>query len=176
MARQLRIAHSVRPETTTLTGRILCPIDFDVNSLAALDFASSLARFRGKLFVLHVAPSTAGARSGPMPLLLDRVNHSFAQIRLEKMARESLRDLDHQLIVKSGRPAEQILAAVTELRPHLLVMATHSRAGSSASTLGSVAEAVICEASCPVLTIHDTSRHDWPELGPIRGAYSSGSR
>jgi nucleotide-binding universal stress UspA family protein len=111
-----------------------------------------------------------------MPLLLDRVHHSFAQIRLDKIARESLRDLDHQLILKNGRPIEQILSLVTELQPHLVVMATHSRAGSNASTLGSVAEAIIRNASCPVLSIHGTSKHDWPEMGLIPGGYSAGSR
>jgi hypothetical protein len=44
--------------TTTDKARILCPVDFDVNSLAALDLACNLTRHNdGTLYVLHVVPS-----------------------------------------------------------------------------------------------------------------------
>jgi hypothetical protein len=40
--------------------RILCPIDFDDNSLAALRAAADLVqRFDGTIFVLHVGPMFA---------------------------------------------------------------------------------------------------------------------
>jgi nucleotide-binding universal stress UspA family protein len=46
-----------------------------------------------------------------------------------------------------------ILQAQERYQPDLLVLATHGRRGLARFVLGSVAEAVVRKASCPVLTI-----------------------
>jgi nucleotide-binding universal stress UspA family protein len=52
-----------------------------------------------------------------------------------------------------GDTATSILAVAEEVGAELIVMATHGRTGLSHFFLGSVAEQVVREASCPVLTI-----------------------
>jgi universal stress protein A len=46
-----------------------------------------------------------------------------------------------------------ILQAAADARIDLIVMATHGRKGLSHFFIGSVAEQVVREATCPVLTI-----------------------
>jgi universal stress protein A len=144
-------------QATQMT-RILCPIDFDVNSLAALDLARDLVRQNGgKLYLLHVVSSPNPLISSA-PLLLERVGH-FARIQLDEVARESLGDVDHHLLLRTGRPAEEIIAAATDLEVHMVVMATRGRTSMS-RFLGSVTESVIRESPCPVLTIGGVSKYD----------------
>ncbi len=52
-----------------------------------------------------------------------------------------------------GTPAEVIVAEAQGEQADLIVMGTHGRSGLSHVLLGSVAEAVIRKAACPVLTV-----------------------
>ena len=54
---------------------------------------------------------------------------------------------------RRGNPASAILEVEKELRPDLIVMATHGRTGLSHLVLGSVAECTVRESTVPVLTI-----------------------
>jgi nucleotide-binding universal stress UspA family protein len=46
--------------------KILCPVDFDENSLNALERAAEFARsMKSKLILLHVLPIFYSARGGP---------------------------------------------------------------------------------------------------------------
>jgi universal stress protein A len=56
-------------------------------------------------------------------------------------------------VVHIGDVIGNILQAVSEFEPDVLVMATHGRTGLKHFLLGSVAEGVVRKASCPVLTI-----------------------
>jgi nucleotide-binding universal stress UspA family protein len=55
--------------------------------------------------------------------------------------------------VRWGSPVEAIVAHADDKRVDLIVIATHGRTGLSHALLGSVAERIIREAPCPVLTI-----------------------
>jgi len=157
---------------TTDQARILCAVDFDVNSLAALDLARDLIRDNGgTLYVLHVVPSVA-----PLlvlaPLLIERTRH-FARIRLDEVARESLSEVDYRLILRTGDPAGQIIAAAAELNVKMVVLATHGRPAAPHVSLGSVAEGVIRGSPCPVLTIGGASGHEFAHSHTV--ASSGGS-
>jgi nucleotide-binding universal stress UspA family protein len=58
-----------------------------------------------------------------------------------------------------GAPAREILSFASGHECDLIVMGTHGRHGPARLLLGSVAEHVVREAPCPVLTVHRTSRH-----------------
>jgi universal stress protein A len=168
--------------------RILCAVDFDVNSLAALDLACDLARHNdGTLYVLHVvasceqadAVSTKRRSSGlnqsaiaPLVtsarLLVECTRHFyFAQLRFDELARESLGDVTHHLLLRTGKPAEQILDVANELKVRVVVMATNSRTGQSRLLLGSVAENVIRDSPCPVLTVGRASKYEQVHTGSL---------
>jgi len=52
-----------------------------------------------------------------------------------------------------GDPGIEALRVARRVRANLIVMATHGRKGFRRLILGSVAERVVREAPCPVLTI-----------------------
>jgi signal-transduction protein with cAMP-binding, CBS, and nucleotidyltransferase domain len=51
-----------------------------------------------------------------------------------------------------GEPAPKIVAAATKLPADLIIMSTHGRRGFSRFFLGSIAEIVMREVTCPVMT------------------------
>jgi nucleotide-binding universal stress UspA family protein len=53
----------------------------------------------------------------------------------------------------SGPPADVIIETASDLLTNLVVVGTHGRTGLSRMVLGSVAEAVVRNAGCPVLVV-----------------------
>jgi len=145
------------PATTgSIFQRILCPVDLE-HSLNALDFAIRLARQnRARLFVLYVAAIPIGAVELSSSADEEPFWEVTAKKRLEMMSEEKLVGIidDYQLLTRSGEPAAAILNAAADIGADLVVMATHGRSGITHFFLGSVAERVVRESSCPVLTIH----------------------
>jgi nucleotide-binding universal stress UspA family protein len=143
----------MEPSTTKIFNKILCPVDFD-HSLDALDFAIKLARQNdAKLCVLNVAPIPIGAAE-----LTSGLEQPFwevtAKARLELIAKQKLvNTVEYELMTRSGDASAGILTAAVEEHIDLIAMSTHGRSGISHFFLGSVAERVVREASCPVLTI-----------------------
>ena len=77
-----------------------------------------------------------------------------ARAQLVKVAADNLgAKAKCKLLVRSGDPAGAILEVEKELRPDLIVMATHGRTGLSHLVLGSVAERTVRESIVPVLTV-----------------------
>ncbi len=52
-----------------------------------------------------------------------------------------------------GQPEHEISTVARAVKPRMVVMSTHGRAGLARAVLGSVAEAVLRHAPCPVLAI-----------------------
>jgi universal stress protein A len=131
--------------------KILCPIDFDRNSTVALQFAVRLTRESGgSLHLIHVVRVPAGPEVAIPYTRLE----TQARRRLGSIARSLKGKCDYELDVMSGDPAGEILAAAQRIGADLIVIATHGRRGIRRIVLGSVAEQVIREAICPVLTIN----------------------
>jgi len=130
---------------------ILCPVDFDQNSLAAVPYAAELAREHNAalylLHVIHLHPAVEpGFSSGEA--------EATARTKLEKIGHQKLKvGTRYELLVIAGDPADEVLQAATRLGIDLIVMATHGRKGLRRLVLGSVAERVVREAQCPVLTV-----------------------
>jgi universal stress protein A len=130
---------------------ILCPVDFDQGSLAAVPVAAELAReHKATLYLLHVvhlqlAPETAQSSGAA---------ESAAETKLERIGHQKLKaGTRYEILVMTGDPAVEVLQTATRLGIDLIVMATHGRKGLRRLVLGSVAERVVREAQCPVLTV-----------------------
>src|SRR5262249_40046213 len=67
--------------------------------------------------------------------------------------RAKLRELSHTYEIMQGRPVTQIVEAAKKFSADLIVMGTRGRTGLKRVLLGSVAEAVLPKAPCPVMTI-----------------------
>jgi nucleotide-binding universal stress UspA family protein/predicted transcriptional regulator len=152
---------------------ILCPVDFDDNSMDALDTAAGLARQNdGIVFVLHVVPIII--RPNGMPVYLDmyKGQEGAARQKLQEIARKHLAGLKYELLTHMGDPAGIILRTVKKVRADLVVMATHGRRGVSRFFLGSVTELIVREATCPVLTVRETQLQkylvgSWTTRNPV---------
>jgi nucleotide-binding universal stress UspA family protein len=131
--------------------RILCPVDFDANSPLALGIAAELASEGDAiLYVLHVAAMPPGP---DVALPFGKIE-SAARTRLERLVRQKVdARARYEIDIVMGNPDVEILQAAKRRRANLIVMATHGRKGLSRLVLGSVAESVVREAPCPVLTI-----------------------
>jgi len=135
---------------------ILCPVDFDENSQAAVAHARRLAiDMEATLHLLHVLPilpllSDRGAVGG-----IDQDAEAEARRRLKEIARRLSRtrcEIHTRIGFVSDVP-KNILVAARELGADLIVMATHGRSVLKHLFFGSVAEAVVRNAVCPVLTL-----------------------
>jgi nucleotide-binding universal stress UspA family protein len=138
--------------------KILCPIDFDENSMAALELGCKLAMQNDALLCLiHVVPyPSAASEIGPLPSESLPAWEHGAQLKLEQVARERIPSTVRcEIAGRSGQPVEVIIGAETELGVDLVVMATHGRSRSAVGHffLGSVAERVVRESRCPVLIV-----------------------
>jgi nucleotide-binding universal stress UspA family protein len=77
-----------------------------------------------------------------------------ARTKLVRLARQRVNGkARYQVDVMMGDPAVEILQAAKRRGADLIVMATHGRKGLRHLVLGSVAEHVVREAPCPVLTV-----------------------
>lgn len=137
---------------------ILCPIDFDDNSMAALDLAcKAAAQNDARLALLHVVPLPVDAPEiGALPSESVPLWQEETKAKLEQIAREKVADsVRSTIITRIGRAPEAIVAAAEELKADLIVMATHGRSRSALGHffLGSVAEQVVRESTCPVLVV-----------------------
>jgi nucleotide-binding universal stress UspA family protein len=139
--------------------RILVPIDWSEPSDEAFRLAASLAReHAAELLVLYVVP-LAAVMYGPPP-------ESYLEHLLEELRRVRPSDpkVRARYLLVEGAPAAAILSAAGESHCDLIVMGTHGRRGLNRLLSGSVAEAVVRKAPCPVLTVKARVPADSPEL------------
>jgi nucleotide-binding universal stress UspA family protein len=134
--------------------RILCPVDFDDNSMRALDTAAHLARENnGTVFVLHVVPLIVAPTGMPVYVDLYRDQEAAARAKLIEITHKRLVGVKYEILLHTGEPAGSILNAEKKIGADVVVMATHGRRGFKRFFLGSIAELVLRESSCPVLTV-----------------------
>jgi nucleotide-binding universal stress UspA family protein len=145
---------------------ILFATDFSPASNVAFGVASALARdYRARMIVLHV---------------IEPVKMGFAEFHTyvgpdedPGLAMEHLRaikapaptvTIEHRLL--EGEAADVIVATAAETGADLVVMGTMGRTGLTRLVMGSVAEEVLRNAPCPVLTVRGVVPVAVEELQP----------
>lgn len=151
--------------------KILAPTDFSPHAAKAVRYACRLAeRLDSELHLLHVLSEVVPA--GPDPLLAPVLPLEYYE-EMEEQSRIALaQSLEpawghpkgFQAAVKWGSSVEAIVEYARDHEIDLIVIATHGRSGLSHVLLGSVAERIVREAPCPVLTIRDRE-HTPPARG-----------
>lgn len=138
--------------------RILVPIDMSVFSVTALQYAQDIAEhFGAEIVVLHIAEEDDIAARIPKKER-EKLPQEELDQRLKSIVAHML--LDHNVVTQSmrieirhGSPPEEIVNCVPGLHVDLIIMCTHGRSGVSHLLMGSVAEKVVRNATCPVLTL-----------------------
>jgi len=138
--------------------KILFATDFSPASDAALQYATSLARDSGAvLLIVHIQELPTPYAAGEMMMPTSEFPNPEIRHMLEAVvpADKSVR-CEHELTV--GSPAENIVAIAEDQGVDLIVIGTHGRTGLKRVLMGSVAEAVMRLAGCPVLTVKQASK------------------
>jgi nucleotide-binding universal stress UspA family protein len=141
---------------------ILCPTDLSDASRHALEHAAAIAKWSGaRLVAMHVQ----NVVFDPVPALVgagERYDASSvvapaAQALRQHVAQAVASDLgvpvDVVVQAHAGHTAPAIAAYAASLPADLVVVGTHGRSGLSHLMLGSVAEKVLRQTACPVLTV-----------------------
>jgi nucleotide-binding universal stress UspA family protein len=138
--------------------RILFATDFSPASEAALKYATALARDSGaRLLILHVeelpTPYAGGEMMLPQP---EYPNPEIRKMLEAVLPTDKNVAYEHHLVLGTG--AEDIVRVATEEKADLIVIGTHGRTGLKRVLMGSVAEAVMRHANCPVLTLKQSDK------------------
>jgi universal stress protein A len=137
--------------------KILFPTDFSPASDAALARATSLARDTGATLVIcHVVlPLGAYTGAGEFVAVPPPLDTADAEAHIERIVPGDP-EVPYVHRVVTGDPATEIVRLAHEEDVDFIVMGTHGRTGLTRILMGSVAEAVVRQANCPVLTCKET--------------------
>jgi nucleotide-binding universal stress UspA family protein len=139
---------------------ILCPVDFSDASKHAMHHAIAIAGwFESHVTGLHVTrpefvfepPMLFAERGGLKALRVDR-DQLLARLN-DWMQPATAARIPWNARVEEGVPAQCVLDVARTLPADLIVMGTHGRRGFEHLMLGSVAEKVLRNATCPVMTV-----------------------
>jgi universal stress protein A len=133
--------------------KIVFPTDLSPVSTEALQWATSLARDTGAtLFIVHVEEPPVAYGGGDLYYGMDVGDRDqLRQSLLKVQPADPQVPCVHKLLV--GDPAQAIVQTAEDEHADLIVMGTHGRTGLTRLLMGSVAEAVVRKAPCPVLTV-----------------------
>ena len=138
--------------------RILCAVDFSAASIAALEFAMSLAEEAdARLTLVHAIELPHGLRDSPWAFDVDAARarlEADSANRLQALVPDAVRTYcTIETAVAEGRAAAEILRVAGVRTSDLIVMGVHGRGALDVMFFGSNTHAVIRQAGCPVLTV-----------------------
>ena len=168
-----------------LIRHILAPLDFSTPSLDAVEYAVHLAKGVGATVTLmHVLePASYDLDCGLGVIEEESSKRDYWNRQLIDL-RDVVTafDLQADVALCGGVPSDAILASALRQHADLIVMGTHGRRGISPDRCGSVAEAVLRRATCPVLTVKQENsiqaiagwcRMRWSDMSQRRGRMNS---
>ncbi len=140
--------------------RILLGTDFSKSSSHALGYAIVMAkRFSSEILLVHVVQPPPALVTGFASSGFDMVDGSAGIIRQAQDRMGGLiEEIAHNGIpvtayCREGLPFDELLTVASEKSVDLIILGTHGHTGLSHVFLGSVAEKVVRQARCPVLTV-----------------------
>lgn len=140
-----------------MTTKILFPVDFSKGYEQALKLAVSLARDQqGELILLHVEEPPMAYGGGEFYYGLAEPNRDRLQQMLNEIVVDDLRVPVRRHVVV-GSPGSGIVYYAADQGVDYIVMPTHGRTGLRRLLMGSVAEEVVRQATCPVITVKGTA-------------------
>jgi nucleotide-binding universal stress UspA family protein len=151
---------AVPPEAIVLRN-VLVPTDFSRCSARAMRYAIDLAhRYRAKLHLFHWVDASAYDLLGRAALraTIESAWRDLQQLDMDLFLKDRLKSIKDKLHVEAGELSEVLSRVVKREEIDLIVIGTRGRTGLGKLILGSVAERIFREASCPVLTVGPKAR------------------
>ena len=137
---------------------ILVATDFSSPSSKAFEAGFDLAQhFGARLHVLHVVPDGSEVKT--------------AKTELESFTSEPIRGFEIVRAVSVGQAAPEIVKYAQREKIDVIVLGTHGRSGLARVFMGSVAEAVLRNAPCQVLTIGPKAQTLEEAAAPVQAVY-----
>lgn len=133
--------------------RVVAPIDFSDESIAALETALQIASDASHLEVVYVLPVLEPTEAG---VIWHTIDNDSRRQHAEQAFRERLPDAKYKAIkfnVVFGDPGHEIADFAEGVGAELIVLSSHGRTGLTRLLIGSVAEKVVRLAHCPVLVL-----------------------
>ena len=137
---------------------VLFATDFSSTSEAALPYAAAICRrFGSTLHTVHVLSDTGllmmtgGVDYVSLGTLYEDA-HTEAKEKLDQIS-ERIHGIPHRNHVRHGQVWKSLADVIEANEVNLIVVGTHGRTGLGKLLLGSVAEAILRHAPCPVLTV-----------------------
>src|SRR5271165_114964 len=171
------------PQTSGNTGdllslrNILMATDFSECSARALNFALGIAaRYESRLNLFHCLDPRPYNMVGPdaVQSACDAAWRDMQQLEAELRSNRLAKDVAVRALIEVGDLQAILPQVVADLDVGLIVVGTHGRTGWRKLVLGSVAEIVVDQASCPVLTVGpSTDRNRLEQFGPENILFAS---
>src|SRR6202521_2507303 len=136
---------------------ILFATDFSDVSVGALPYAAAMSlRYGGMVHIAHVLPDITLVRPSPIdPVTIGSIYedaHSAAQEQMQQLSLK-VKGFPHRTHIRRGKVSEVLSEIIREHQIDLVVAGTHGRTGVGKLLMGSVAEEIFRQATCPVLTV-----------------------
>jgi len=149
-----------------LFNRILVATDFSEPANQALKAAIMIGRlFGSKLVLVHAATPVVffGMDTGPMPLEVLDANLDAAKKRIDQLISHEpgLRELEPKATVAYCGAIDLIEQVCRDEKIDLIIAGSHGASGLERLALGSVAEAILHRAKCPVMIVGPHCRTDY---------------
>jgi len=144
------------PAARVVFKRILYATDFSPASAVVLTHVASIARrFGSTVYIARVIEPELDeiVPSEPADPTFERV-HRYVNEELALLrGSPHLRDIEVHSTVLTGPVTEMLLGAIRDNNIDLAILGTHGRSGAKRLLIGSVAEEVLRQSPCPVLTV-----------------------
>lgn len=155
-----RLAPDADPDAPVQFRRILCPVDFSEASIAALEYAISLAEESdARLTVAHVLEVPPELREHAMAggIDVDAIRAAAEADRLRRL-RELIPDAartfcDVETAVREGAAYREVLRMAADRQADLIVMGVQGRGALDLMVFGSNTARVARGSTCPVLVV-----------------------
>jgi nucleotide-binding universal stress UspA family protein len=148
---------------------ILFATDFSPAADTAIPFALQIARSYGaKVYGVHVNPYNDYTAVAPEAWagMVEAAERETKE-NTERL-NEQLKSVEHEAVIGQGNISEAISKLIKEKEIDLVVVGTRGRTGLEKALLGSVAEQILRQAPCPVLTVGPRVTQERPRAPEVR--------
>jgi nucleotide-binding universal stress UspA family protein len=160
--------------TPAAINNIVVATDFSPSSNTALLYSLGIARRNhAKVWIIHVIGDTFFSSDTQQRAVDDAWREGHRRMT-EHFIAGNLDGVQHKLIVEQGPIFEVLTRIVDERNAELLVVGTRGRSRIGKLLLGSVAESIFRQATCPVITVGPKTDSQLSPEGPKRILFCTG--